>query len=72
MEKTVEKKPTRIFHVQYLMSSSSQQLTEFQVEADTLCEQDRQIEFKREGQIVGSVRGKVLAWWVEEIPAEPQ
>lgn len=66
MEKTIEKRPTRIYHVQYSVSSSGEQLSEFQVVADIMCDKGRSFEFKREGQIVGVVHGKVLAWWIEE------
>lgn len=65
MEDTIERRPTRIYHVQYTASGESQVMT-FEVVADIMCQKVRSIEFKREGKIVGNVTGKVHAWWIEE------
>jgi len=62
MTPTTEEPAKRFFNV---ARARHQRL--LRIEADTVCDNDSHLRFKRRGELVGIVpRDRVLGWWVED------
>ena len=67
MNPTIEPRPKRFYCVQLAPPPVGGEWPPvIRIQADTLCCEDDQYTFKREGNVVGVVRGEVQAWWIEE------
>lgn len=65
MTPTTEEAPRRHFYV--ARSGSGTEPEVLQIEADTVCQSQGWLMFKKEGERVGGVRAEpVIAWWVVE------
>ncbi len=70
MNPTIEQEAMRVYCIQLSPAGGNWPPT-IRIHADTLSLEREGYTFKREGNIVGVVRGNVQAWWIEEETTHP-